>query len=209
MQPSFKGRKAIEHFSFKPGTERIVKMFAGVTLKKEITGALIYAAIGMVVEVFITGLPRLIHGDKKAFGFVSVLMFILYLIVYWTAPFLFRQLTKLKVTNRFLRAFCLVFIIYAFEWGFGLACRSIGYKPWTYTGMKPEWVTSFSDGNITLLFFPLWYVYALVVEPVLKCIRMMVADLYDKKYLNWKNFWSLTANERTQVFNQPTVSNSE
>lgn len=171
-------------------------MLSQGTLKKELAGALIYGAIGMVVEVFITGLPRLFNNSKTAFGFVSVLMFILYLIVYWTSPFFFRLLTKFNIRNRFFRALCLVFIIYGYEWGFGILCRSLGYKPWTYTGMKPDWVTSFSDGNITILFFPLWYVYALVIEPVLKSLRIMVDALYEKNYLTWKKFWGLTANEQ-------------
>lgn len=150
----------------------------------------------MLAEVFVTGIPRLINNSKSALGFVSVLMFILYMVVYWTAPFFFRLLTKINIKNRFFRAFCMVFIIYGYEWGFGALCRSFGYRPWTYTGMKPAWVTSFSDGNITLLFFPVWYVYALIVEPLLKSLRIMVSALYDKNYLTWKNFWSLTANEQ-------------
>ena len=170
-------------------------MLAIGTLKKEITGALIYAAMGMVVEVFITGIPLLLNNSKSAKGFVSVLMFILYLIVYWTAPFFFRLLNKLNIKNRFLRALCIVFIIYGYEWGFGALCRTCGYRPWSYTGMKPDWVTSFSDGNITLLFFPLWYIYALIIEPVLKCLRIMVSDLYDKNYLTWKKFWGLIADD--------------
>ena len=166
------------------------------TFKKEIVGALIYSAIAMLAEIFVTGIPRLINNSKSAFGYVSVLMFILYMIVYWTAPFFFRLLTKFNIKNRFFRAFCMVFIIYGYEWGFGIICRSFGYRPWTYTGMKPDWVTSFSDGNITLLFFPVWYIYALIVEPLLKSLRIMVDSLYDKNYLTWKNFWGLTANER-------------
>ncbi|MFA6815598.1 MAG: hypothetical protein WCS73_04815 [Lentisphaeria bacterium] len=171
-------------------------MFPKGLIKKEIAGALLYSTIGMVVEIFVTGLPRLWKGSKTAFGFVSVLMFLLYLIVYWTAPFFFRLFTKLHITNRFLRAFCMVFVIYGYEWGFGVLCRSLGYMPWTYTGMKPDWVTSFSNGNITLLFFPLWYIYALIIEPLLKSLRIMVSALYDKNYLTWKKFWSLTANEQ-------------
>jgi len=176
------------------------------TWTREIAGALIYAAIGMVVEVFVTGLPRLFRGSTSALGQVSVLMAILYMIVYWVAPWLFRQLTNWKITNRYGRAFCVVILIYGFEWSFGATCRACGFTPWTYTGIKPEWVTSFSDGNICLLLFPLWYLYALVLEPVLKCIRIMVAELYDRRYLTWKNFWGLTANEKATGTPRPKVA---
>ena len=40
------------------------------------------------------------------------------------------------------------------------------------------------------------HVYMLIIEPLLKSIRIMFDALYDKNYLTWGNFWSLTANKQ-------------
>lgn len=39
-------------------------MVNGHLVKREIAGIMIFVAIGMVVEVFVTGLPRLNHQDR-------------------------------------------------------------------------------------------------------------------------------------------------
>ncbi len=165
-------------------------------LKREVAGAIIYGAIGLSVEIFVTGLPRLLKKDSGR-GHVSVLMIILYMLVYWCAPYLFRMLDRFNLKNRFVRAIFVVLIIYAFEWSFGAICRGFGFKPWDYRGMGKnlDWMTNFSEGNINLLFAPLWYIYALTVEPVLKCIRIMVDYLVRKDLLSWKKFWGLTAKD--------------
>jgi hypothetical protein len=162
-------------------------------VRREIAGMLLFVAIGMVVEVFVTGLPRLNHRNS-GLGQVSILMAILYGTVYLVSPWLFDGLDFLKLRNRFLRALVTVLLIYAFEWSFGAMCRMVGFMPWNYTGAKPEWTTSFSDGNICLLLFPGWYVYALIVEPLIKCLRQATAELGARGRLTGKGFFSLTAN---------------
>ena len=161
-------------------------------LRREIAGMLLFVAIGMVVEVFVTGLPRLNHRSS-GLGQVSVLMAALYGIVYLVSPWLFDALDALKLRNRLLRALAAVVLIYAFEWSFGALCRAAGFRPWDYTGARPEWTTSFSDGNICLLLFPAWYVYALIVEPLIKCLRQASGELEAQGRLTWRGFFGRTA----------------
>lgn len=129
-------------------------------------------------------------------GRVSVLMALLYGAVYLGSPWLFDGLDFLKIKNRLLRALATVCLIYAFEWSFGALCRAAGFMPWNYTGAKPEWTTNFSDGNICLLLFPGWYVYALIVEPLIKCLRQATGELAACGRLTWNGFFGQTANGR-------------
>jgi hypothetical protein len=169
----------------------------GLRLRGEIAGMLLFVAVGMVVEVFVTGLPRL-DRQHSGMGRVSVLMAILYAVVYLVSPWLFDALDALRLRNRFLRALATVVLIYAFEWSFGALCRAAGFRPWDYTGATPAWTTSFSDGNICLRLFPFWYVYALIVEPLIKCLRQATHGLAAAGHLSWRGFFGQTAAGRNR-----------
>ena len=155
-------------------------------LKRLICGAFLFSLGAMMVEVFFTGVQS---GPSGSFqGHISLLMAILYWIVYVSSARLFRLLDRLKLKNRFLRAFALVFIIYAFEWSFGALCRAAGFMPWDYTGHG--WATDFSHGNITLYLAPFWYLYALIIEPAIRCVRHATNALCDAGFVSWKGFWT-------------------
>jgi len=160
-------------------------------MKQHLVGAILFAIVGMTVEVFFTGLQR---GPSRNFmGGVSLLMAILYCVVYWSSAPIFRWMYRIKLRNRCARAFFLVFVIYAFEWSFGALCRVVGFVPWDYTGHG--WATDFSQGNITLYLAPFWYIYGLFVEQVIVSIRKMIASLDEEGLLRWKGFWNLRGTE--------------
>lgn len=162
-------------------------------VKPEIAGMMLFTTIGLAVEIFATGSAKM-NPQGSGIGHVSILMAILYCGVYLASPWIFMTLDNLKLKNRFLRALALVFLIYALEWSFGALCRSAGFRPWDYSWVKPAWTTSFSDGNITLVALPGWYVYALLVEPIIKSLREMMKFLDERNILTWNGFWALTAN---------------
>ena len=174
---------------------------------KTIVGACIYAGAGMMFEVLFTGLGR---GPKRSFhGGVSLLMGLLYATVYVLSPWLFRLIDRTGLRNVFLRAIPITVLIYAFEWSFGELCFAAGFEPWRYAvglwrdlglssqlpggvwGTAVRRVLELSHGAITLEMLPVWYPYALVIEPSLKIIRRAVDHLYDDGLLTWKGFWAL------------------
>lgn len=177
---------------------------------RRLAGAFIYAGTGMMFEVGATGLGR---GPSRDFhGGVSLLMGLLYAAVYLLAPFLFRLIDRTGLKNVLLRAVPITVLIYAFEWSFGELCYAAGFNPWHYAaGMwgglgaqaaaaLPAWdaavkaVLRVSHGAITLEMVPLWYLYALVIEPVLKMIGRTVDFLYAEGLLTWRGFWALSGN---------------
>jgi hypothetical protein len=176
-------------------------------LVKTIAGAGIYAGAGMMFEVAFTGLGR---GPKRNFhGGVSLLMGFLYVAVYAVSPWLFRLIDQTRLRHVLLRAVPITVLIYAFEWGFGELCYAIGLEPWRYGiglwrdlglaaappgglwGGAVRRVLDVSHGAITLEMLPIWYPYAVAIEPVLKTIRRAVEHLYADGLLTWKGFWAL------------------
>lgn len=174
---------------------------------KVMVGACIYAAAGMMFEVAFTGLGR---GPGRNFhGGVSLLMGVLYAVVYVLSPWLFRLIDRTGLRHVLLRAIPIAILIYAFEWTFGELCYAAGFAPWRYgvglwrdlgvTAGLPQgiWggavrrVVAVSHGAITLEMLPVWYGYALVIEPALKLIGRAVEHLYADGLLTWKGFWGL------------------
>ncbi len=170
-------------------------------------GAFLYAGTGMMFEVCATGLGK---GPRRSFhGGVSLLMGLLYAAVYLLAPFLIRLVDRTGLRNVFLRALPFTVMIYAFEWSFGEFCYAAGFNPWRYAaGMWgsaahslaaacPVWdaavkaVLKVSHGAVTLEMVPVWYLYALIIEPVLKTIGRIADHLYADGLLTWKGFWAL------------------
>lgn len=176
--------------------------------KKQMAGAVLYAGTGMMFEVCATGLVR---GPRHSFhGGVSLLMGALYAAVYLLAPFLFRLIDRTGLRSVFVRALPVTVLIYAFEWSFGELCFAAGFHPWRYAaGMWgsfgqsgiaacPAWGTAVtavlkaSHGAITLEMVPVWYLYALVIEPVLNMISRIADHLYADGLLTWNGFWGMT-----------------
>ena len=140
------------------------------SVKHMIVGCLLFSIVAMMIEVTFTGIGA---GPSGNFiGHISLLMAILYWIVFLLSGPLFSLLRLMKLRNLFLRAFVLVFVIYAFEWSFGALCRMAGFVPWDYTGHG--WATDFSNGNITLYFAPAWYLYALMIERLVRSVHAAV-----------------------------------
>lgn len=174
---------------------------------RTVVGACLYAAGGMMFEVAFTGLGR---GPRHNFrGGVSLLMGLLYAVVYVLSPGLFRLVDRTGLRNVGLRAVPITILIYAFEWGFGELCFAAGFEPWRYGvglwrdlglaaglpsgawGSAVQGVIKVSHGAITLEMLPVWFGYALVIEPALKLIRRAVDHLYTDGLLSWRGFWGL------------------
>lgn len=134
-----------------------------------LTHFILYGFLGILIEVFWTGLWSLLSGDLSLTGHTYIWMFF----IYGLAVFLEPIHDKIRSENLFIRGFIWVFLIYFVEFISGfLLDKLIGACPWDYR--KSTRYTLF--GYIRIDYLPAWFVGGLFFEKF--------HDFLDKRKLN-------------------------
>lgn len=113
---------------------------------------------GLLLEVFFTALMGLRHGDVNLQGKTSLWMMIDYGLIGLLYPPIHGLLLKMGMA-RFLRAGMYMGLIFLVEYVSGRIFVSFGLQLWDYSHLPYN-----LDGQITLLYAPLWYTLGYSLE---------------------------------------------
>lgn len=121
---------------------------------------LLFALIGLLIEVFFTATWRGIGGDWNLRGNTSPWMMIDYGLL---GVLLWPIYTRLKAANIPLVARAAVYMVGIFivEYISGMIFTAFGLRIWNYDHYALN-----LHGQITLLYAPFWYALGLVLEPL-------------------------------------------
>lgn len=131
-----------------------------------LTHYIIYGLLGMLMEIFWTGMHSLLSGNLNLISKTSIWMFF----IYGSAVFLEPIHSKIRRNNIFVRGTLWVFLIFAIEFISGFFLKQvIGSCPWDYS-----YSTKYTlGGYIRFDYFPAWFIVGLIFEKV--------HDFLDKK----------------------------
>ncbi|MBS4539782.1 hypothetical protein GOQ27_15010 [Clostridium sp. D2Q-11] len=116
-----------------------------------------YGLIGLLIEVFFTGIGSLISNDFTLIGHTYIWMFF----IYGSAVFLERIHDIIRDKNFIIRGGVWSVIIFSIEFVTGfLLHKIIGVCPWDYSGNSPYTIL----GYIRLDYLPFWFVLGLLFE---------------------------------------------
>lgn len=119
----------------------------------------IYGLLGILMEVFWTGIHSLISGNFNLIGQTSIWMFF----IYGSAVFLEPIHNKLRRKSIIIRGIVWVILIYTIEFTTGfLLDQLIGSCPWDYSNSTNYTI----KGYIRFDFIPVWFVVGLIFEKV-------------------------------------------
>ena len=121
---------------------------------------LLFALIGLLIEVFFTAIGRGIGGDWNLRGNTSPWMMLDYGLL---GVLLWPIYTRLKAAGipLFLRAAVYMLGIFIIEYISGMIFTAFGLRIWNYDDKAYN-----LHGQITLLYAPFWYALGLVLEPL-------------------------------------------
>ncbi len=133
-----------------------------------LTHFIIYGLLGMLMEVFWTGLHSLLSGNLNLISKTSIWMFF----IYGSAILLEPIHDKIRRKNIILRGLAWVLLIYGIEFLSGfLLEKLIGSCPWDYRSSTRYTL----KGYIRFDYFPAWFIVGLVFEKI--------HDLLDKRLI--------------------------
>ncbi|WIV10847.1 hypothetical protein [Proteiniborus sp. MB09-C3] len=133
-----------------------------------LTHFVIYGLLGMLMEVFWTGMHSLLSGNLNLISKTSIWMFF----IYGSAVFLEPIHDKIRRNNIFIRGITWVFLIYTIEFLSGFLLEQlIGSCPWDYKSST----TYTLRGYIRFDYFPAWFIVGLIFEKA--------HDFLDKKFI--------------------------
>ena len=115
----------------------------------------IFGAVGLVMEVFWTGLGSLIAKDRRATSKTSIWMFF----IYGLAGFMMPLALVLSPVFWLWRAIIYAVCIFVVEYAFGRALKAMDACPWDYSGVQVN-----VHGVIRLDYAPLWMAVGLIME---------------------------------------------
>lgn len=131
----------------------------------------VYGLLGMLMEVFWTGLHSLLSGDLNLISNTSIWMFF----IYGTAVFLEPIHHKIRRKNVLFRGITWVLLIYCIEFLSGfLLDILVGSCPWDYRNSTKYTL----KGYIRFDYFPVWFFVGLLFEKI--------HDLLDKGFIGLK-----------------------
>jgi len=133
-----------------------------------LTHFVIYGLLGILMEVFWTGINSLISGNFNLVGKSSIWMFF----IYGSAVFLEPIHDKLRRKNIIVRGLVWVILIYTIEFISGfLLDKLIGSCPWDYKSSTKYTI----KGYIRFDYIPAWFAVGLIFEKI--------HDFLDKKFV--------------------------
>lgn len=119
----------------------------------------IYGLLGLLTEIFFTGIGSLISKDFTLVGHTYIWMFF----IYGLAVFLEKIHDIIRHKNILIRGGIWSVVIFSIEFVTGfLLDKIIGICPWDYSGNSPYTVF----GYIRLDYLPFWFVLGLLFERV-------------------------------------------
>lgn len=128
----------------------------------------VYGLLGMLMEVFWTGVHSLISGDLNLVSKTSIWMFF----IYGSAVFLEPIHDKIRRKNIFFRGVAWALLIFVIEFLSGYILEQIiGSCPWDYRNST----TLTLNGYIRYDYFPAWFIVGLIFEKI--------HDFLDKKFI--------------------------
>ena len=136
-----------------------------------LTHFIVYGLLGILMEVFWTGLHSLLSGNLNLISKTSIWMFF----IYGAAVFLEPVHDKIRRRNILFRGIAWAFFIYCIEFLSGFILdKFIGSCPWDYRNSTKYTLY----GYIRFDYFPAWFIVGLVFEKV--------HDILDKKLIGLK-----------------------
>lgn len=141
-------------------------------IKQTAVRVLLFALLGLLIEVFFTAAGSLTRGDWNLRGHTSAWMMfdygILGVAVYPISSWLIQRNVRL-----FLRAAVYMLGIFAVEYISGELFTALGLRIWNYSRLPLNF-----RGQITLLYAPFWYALGLGLETLYRwidrCARALV-----------------------------------
>ncbi len=131
-----------------------------------LTHFVLYGLLGMLMEIFWTGLHSLLSGDLNLISKTSIWMFF----IYGSAVFLEPIHDNIRRKNIFIRGVVWAVLIYAIEFLSGFLLEQlIGSCPWDYRDSTKYTIR----GYIRFDYFPAWFIVGLLFEKV--------HDFFDEK----------------------------
>jgi uncharacterized membrane protein len=135
--------------------------------KRALTRFLIFALIGLLIEVFFTGVSRILKGNLSGHGHTSPLMMIDYGLLGVVVMPMARLLIKKKIPLVF-RAVVYMFGIYFIELTSGFIFDKCGIHIWSYSdhmiNIGGHEYPANIGGYITAYYAPFWWGLGLVSE---------------------------------------------
>ena len=126
--------------------------------KRALLRVLLFALLGLVFEVFFTDLGAMLRGRIGRHGNTSLLMMLDYGVLGLAVGPIAEALQRRRVPLA-LRALVYMFGIFCMEYLSGRLFTACGWNIWDYSGLK--WNL---QGQITLLYAPIWYFLGLWLE---------------------------------------------
>jgi len=118
----------------------------------------VFGCLGIVMEVFWTGLFSFLSGDRTLMGYTSIWMFPIY-----GSAVMFEPIYEcIKSLPMAVRGSVYMVLIFAAEFSSGYMLeRFVGQCPWSYAGCRTN-----IYGLIRLDYAPLWFTVGLFMERV-------------------------------------------
>lgn len=121
-----------------------------------------YGALGILMEVFWTGLCSLLKKDYRLISRTSIWMFF----IYGIAVFLEPVSDALWFMPLYMRGVVYVVCIFSVEYLIGGALKRIHVCPWDYSGSKYN-----IKGIIRLDYAPVWFIAGLIFEGIHRYVK--------------------------------------
>lgn len=119
----------------------------------------IYGFLGLLVEIFFTGIHSFVSNDYTLIGHTYIWM----IFIYGWGALLEKIHDLIRDKNFILRGGIWVVLILSIEFITGILLKKlIGICPWDYTGSSPYQVM----GVIRLDYIPYWFVLGLIFEKI-------------------------------------------
>lgn len=117
----------------------------------------IYGFLGLIVEIFFTGIHSFISRDFTLIGHTYIWM----IFIYGSGVFLEKIHDVIREKNIIIRGGIWVVVILSIEFITGILLKNlIGIIPWDYSGSSPYAVF----GVIRLDYIPYWFILGLIFE---------------------------------------------
>lgn len=133
---------------------------------------LLFALIGLLMEVFFTAISRLVDGDLNMHGRTSPWMMIDYGLLGIALMPIARPMIRRGVPLP-LRAVVYMLGIFLVEYVSGIIFVAFGLRIWDYSHLPYN-----LHGQITLLYTPFWFLLGLVIEGLYRKVDAIAATLH-------------------------------
>jgi len=115
----------------------------------------LFGAVGLIMEVFWTGMGSLLAKDRRATSKTSIWMFF----IYGATAFMTPLITVIQPLNWVFRGLTYAITIFLIEYTTGITMKAAKMCPWDYSGTRYN-----VHGVIRLDYAPVWMAVGLIKE---------------------------------------------